>query len=223
MPPPPRGLLGAGSSSAAWPVSAMNTSSSVGRCSAMSSMPTPASSSRRTASAITPERSRTGHAARCRRRSVGPLGGHLGQRGDRRARRRPSSSSVHLEPLAADAVLELVRGALGDHGAVVDHDDPVGEAVGLVEVLRGEQHGRARRGARLDRLPHAERGCAGRGPSSARRGTAPAGGRRARRRGRAAGACRPSRSWRAACAASVSSKRSSSSSARSRASVRGRW
>ena len=45
---------------AAWPVSEMNTSSSVGRCRLMSSMPTPAPSSRRTASAIMPVCVRTG-------------------------------------------------------------------------------------------------------------------------------------------------------------------
>ena len=62
----------------------------------------------------------------------------------------------HLEPLTADAVLELVGGALGDHLAVVDHGDPVGEAVRLVEVLGGEQHRRPGRDARLDRLPQRE-------------------------------------------------------------------
>ena len=56
-----------------------------------------------------------------------------------------ASLEAHLEPLAADPVLELVRGALGDHPAVVDHRDRVGQPVGLVEVLRGQQHGRARR------------------------------------------------------------------------------
>ena len=85
----------------------------------------------------------------------GPLVGHLGQRGDR-ALGVGGILEAHLEPLAADAVLELVRGALGDHVAVVDDHDPVGEAVGLLEVLRGQQHGRAGRRARLDRLPHAQ-------------------------------------------------------------------
>ena len=83
----------------------------------------------------------------------GRLVGHLGQRGDR-ALGVGLVLEADLEPLAADAVLELVGRALGDHVAVVDDDDLVGEAVGLVEVLRREQHGRARGGARLDRLPH---------------------------------------------------------------------
>ena len=58
----------------------------------------------------------------------------------------------HLQPLPADPGLELVRGALGDHLAVVDHRDPVGEPVGLVQRLRREQDRDARRHARLDRL-----------------------------------------------------------------------
>ena len=41
---------------------------------------------------------------------------------------------------AADGVLQLAAGARGDHPAVVDDGDPVGEPVGLVEVLGGEQH-----------------------------------------------------------------------------------
>ena len=39
---------------------------------------------------------------------------------------------------------------------MVDHGDPVGEAVGLVEVLGGEQHGRAGRDAVLDRRPQGQ-------------------------------------------------------------------
>ena len=54
-----------------------------------------------------------------------------------------ASSRRHLQPLAADAVLELVGGALGDQRAVVDHRDRVGEPVGLIEVLGGQQHRRA--------------------------------------------------------------------------------
>ena len=40
---------------------------------------------------------------------------------------------------AAHGVLQLAAGARGDHPAVVDDRDPVGQPVGLVEVLRGEQ------------------------------------------------------------------------------------
>ena len=143
-----------GSTAAAWPVSEMNTSSSVGRCRLMSSIPTSASSSRRTASAIMPR-------VPAHRRAHGPvrerrlLDADLGQRGDR-ALGVGRVLEAHLQPLAADLGLELVRRALGDHAAVVDHDDPIGEPVGLVEVLRRQQHGRALRDAALDRLPERE-------------------------------------------------------------------
>ena len=73
---------------------------------------------------------------------------------------------VDLEALAADAVLELVGRALGDHAAAVDHRDEVGEPVGLVEVLGGQQHRRALGHEPLDRRPHlqaAARVQAGRG------------------------------------------------------------
>ena len=53
-----------------------------------------------------------------------------------------------LDVRRTDAPFELRRGALGDHAAVVDHDDLVRESVGLFEVLRGEQH----RGAVGDQL-----------------------------------------------------------------------
>ena len=46
-------------------------------------------------------------------------------------------------PLAADAGLELGRGAAGDHAPAVDHRDAVGEPVGLLEVLGGEEQRRA--------------------------------------------------------------------------------
>ena len=46
---------------------------------------------------------------------------------------------AHVQRAGADRRLELAGRALGDHLAVVDHGDPVGELVGLVEVLRAEQ------------------------------------------------------------------------------------
>ena len=55
---------------------------------------------------------------------------------------RGTSAGVHRHHLAVPPpVLPSVRrGALGDDGAVVDDDDVVGEYVGLLEVLRGEQY-----------------------------------------------------------------------------------
>jgi hypothetical protein len=40
---------------------------------------------------------------------------------------------------AGDAALELLGRALGDDPALVEHGDPVGELVGLLEVLGGEE------------------------------------------------------------------------------------
>ena len=84
--------------------------------------------------------------------SSGGCRGDLGQRRDRRLRL-AGRLQRHLEALAADLVLQLVGGALGDHLAVVDHRDPVGEPVGLVEVLGREQHRRPLGDPPFDRLP----------------------------------------------------------------------
>ena len=51
------------------------------------------------------------------------------------------AGQLDLEDLPADAILELVAGPLRDHPAVIDHRDPVGELVGLLEVL-GREHDR---------------------------------------------------------------------------------
>ena len=77
-----------------------------------------------------------------------------GSRGRLRARRR--SANEQLERLARHARLQLRGGALRDDVAVVDHGDPVGEAVGLLEVLRREQDRRAAGGERLHGLPDGE-------------------------------------------------------------------
>ena len=106
---------------------------------------------------------------------AGQLGDGLGRRGRRRrtatdsaagsgSRCTPPSSraqellglgpllgieQAHVQRARADRGLELARRALGDHLAVVDHGDPVGELVGLVEVLGAEQdRGALRRRAR---------------------------------------------------------------------------
>ena len=51
---------------------------------------------------------------------------------------------LDLEDLTADSFLELVSRTRGDHPAVVDHRDPLGELIGLLQVLGGqEQRGAA--------------------------------------------------------------------------------
>ena len=61
-----------------------------------------------------------------------------------------------LDPLAADLRLERVGGPAGDDLAAVDHGDAVGELVGLLQVLRGQQDRRPFLDALADHLPHAE-------------------------------------------------------------------
>ena len=73
------------------------------------------------------------------------------------------------------------------------HDDLVGEPVGLLEVLGGEHERGAVGDQALDRAPHLGPAARGRARSSARRGRRPAAARPGRPRGRAGGACRRSR------------------------------
>ena len=58
-----------------------------------------------------------------------------------------------LDLVAADRALEPDGVSSVDHAAAVDHGDAVGELVGLVEVVRGQQHRRAAGRERADRLP----------------------------------------------------------------------
>ncbi len=101
-----------------------------------------------------------------RRRAVGDLDGDRAGVGidgwlgagrpadDERGIREPGAVGRHdRDAVAADAALELAGRALGDHAAVVHHRDAIGELVGLIEVLRGEQHRRAGGGDLADRLP----------------------------------------------------------------------
>ena len=60
---------------------------------------------------------------------------------------------LHLEDLAADAVLELAARPFCDHPAVVDHRDLVGELVCLFEVLRRQQDRRSLAAKVADDLP----------------------------------------------------------------------
>ena len=64
--------------------------------------------------------------------------------------------SEHLQSGAAGLPLELGGGSVGDRAAVIDDDDPVGELVGLVEVLRGQQQGHAVGDQLADDVPHAD-------------------------------------------------------------------
>ena len=135
-----------------WPVSARNASSSVGRRSAISSTPTPAS------------RHRGGDA----RQVLGLVGrGHrdralLGRGRDLElvAEQRDQALELgavgrdHVDPLRPDLGLELGRRAGRDLAAAVDQHDAVGERVGLLEVLGRQQQRHALRDERADRRPH---------------------------------------------------------------------
>jgi hypothetical protein len=95
---------------------------------------------------------RRGDAAALRRRD----GINCEDRHDRftRVRRLARVGEPELERRLAGRRLQLVGRALGDHCAAVDHGDAVGELVGLVEVLRRQQHRRPRPGEPSDGLPH---------------------------------------------------------------------
>ena len=73
--------------------------------------------------------------------------------------------------------------------------DLVGERVGLLQVLGGEQHRRAVADQACGRRPTCPRAWPGRGRWSARRGRSRRAGRPGWRPGRAGAACRRSRSW----------------------------
>ena len=59
-----------------------------------------------------------------------------------------------FDPIPADPVLQLVGGAFRDHTPGVDDRDAVRQLVRLLEVLRGEQDGRALADERADHAPH---------------------------------------------------------------------
>ena len=58
-----------------------------------------------------------------------------------------------LEARATHPVLQLVGGPLGEQAPVVDHRDPAGQPIRLVEVLRCQQHRRTVFDKPVDRLP----------------------------------------------------------------------
>ena len=156
------------------PVRCRKTSSSVGRR-------TPTSSASMPARLELPEQGADSAASRSldrradpsRRRStsaVAPATRARGRRGRGRSaawRTTHSSRSPPMRDLSSSGV------PVGDDPPGVDDADPVGELVGLVEVLGGQQHGRAvaRRARGSRSRPRCAR--AGRGRSSARRGTGP--------------------------------------------------
>src|SRR5207247_889908 len=96
-----------------------------------------------------------------RRRQGQPVGTPILLRGaaaDPRERRLglvalPQVGQLHLEDLAADAVLELVTGPFRDHAAVVDDGDLVRELIGFFEVLRRQQDRRSLAAQVADDLP----------------------------------------------------------------------
>ena len=83
-----------------------------------------------------------------RRRLVAESGEHLGRGGEVGGVAHPD-----LDPVATGLALELARRARGDRLAVVDDHDVVGELVGLLEVLRRQQHVGAGGDERPDRVP----------------------------------------------------------------------
>ena len=61
---------------------------------------------------------------------------------------------VESDVAAGDAALQLGGGSFGDDPALVEHRDPVGQLVCLVEVLGGEQDGDPSRSELTNDLPH---------------------------------------------------------------------
>ncbi len=110
----------------------------------------------------------------------------------RRHRVRVRRRQRHVQASAPARLLQLQRRPVGDHLAVVHHHDAMRQLVGLLEILRRQQHGHALTEQLPDGLPHPLAATSGRDQSSARRGTGPAAGSSSRRPGPAAGACRPS-------------------------------
>ena len=84
------------------------------------------------------------------------MGLPLEQRLQGEHRLRPGCAEGHLQARRAGLRLELLGRPAGDHPPVVEDGDAVGEVVGLVEVLGGEQYGAAIAHHPPDHLPHPE-------------------------------------------------------------------
>ena len=80
--------------------------------------------------------------------------GHEGRQRHGRVVRRHAEGDLEAGP--AGAGLELPRRPVGDDPAVVDDHDAVGQLVGLVEVLGGEEQGHAAGHQLADDVPHAD-------------------------------------------------------------------
>ena len=159
-----------------WPVRSRKTSSSVGRRSAMSSTATPRSSRARTAASRLFVAGVDRRRPRVRVAVVDPwrLGAEP-REGGRDGGEVGGVAGVDLDDVAPGLALQLARCARGDHAAVVDDDDLAGELVGLVEVLRREQHVGAARATRARMASHSSMRLRGSRPvvgssSSSRRG-----------------------------------------------------
>ena len=119
------------------PVLARNTSSSVGECSRRSAIARPSASSVRTISArsLTPSGSRTAT-------PLGDAAASSPKRYSTPASRSRSPGSCGITSTLGRPIcrLQLGRRALGDDLAAVDDPDAVGQHVGLLEVLRRQEH-----------------------------------------------------------------------------------
>ncbi len=65
-------------------------------------------------------------------------------------------ADANLDAVAAGPALQFVGGPGGDRPAVIDDHDLVGELVGFLEILRGQQHVGARRHEHADGVPQLE-------------------------------------------------------------------
>ena len=209
--PPPSVESVVSSSVAPWPVRVRKTSSRLGRCrdSSVTRDAARRPAGRRVAASASS--SVTGTVSSSRPVACGSVAGDLGA--GCRATSSSRAGSVGRTAMRWPPIdpLEPVRGVVRDDPAVVDDADLVGERVGLVEVLRGQQHGRAVGDEPAHDVPHVL--ALGRVEAGGRlveedHGRA---GRPGWRPGRAGGACRRSRSWPSGSAASVRSNHSSSS------------
>ena len=184
-----------GSSPAGRPVRARKTSSRLGRCSSTAAIGSPWASRRRIASADAAGRPRRRGSRRppCPRAAARP---RPSRPAPPRHRRRLGIGDADAEHVSSDRRLQLGGVPCGDDPPVVDEGDPLGQAIGLLEVLGGQQHRRALPVELLDDAPQLLAGARVKPGGRLVEQHAPAAVRSGPRRGRAAGACRPSTSRR---------------------------